>query len=71
MLLPTEQELDQLVNVFQPGLGYRFRDLPPENKVQVMDLALKACINEALDRIEQDTTEMGKWFKLSKLWEGS
>ena len=69
MIVQSEEQLDEIAGLIVPGMT--FKQLGPESRLQVLNLAILAEISHSLDSITVDTARMGEWFKHSKLWEGA
>jgi len=66
-MLPTKGELDKVAALIG-GEGTTFDALPPENRVQVMTLAIAAKHNDLLNDIDSSLSHVGSWFEQSKIY---
>lgn len=53
-----------------PAEGYRYRELPVEQRVIVMQLTQQRIMMEVLDDIDTSLGHVGEWFQKSRLWDG-
>jgi hypothetical protein len=74
MMLPTKGELDKVAALIG-GEGTTFDALPPENRVQVLQLAIAAKANELastskdlLNEIDTSLSHVASWFEQSKIY---
>lgn len=69
MALPSKELLDETAALIG-GANCKFDNLPPDNKVQVLNIACQANIHSELYDISCDLRNVSDWFKHSKLFEG-
>ncbi len=65
--LPSYTDLNEMAQAIG---GCDFEQLPPENRVQIMQLCIANETAAILDSIDSRLSHVAHWFELSKLWEG-
>ncbi len=72
--IDNEATLDEVARDLTAGTigcpedGLRYRELPVEQRVIVMQLAQQRGIDASLDAIDTSLRHVGRWFELSKIY---